>query len=398
MSYPQAPQGYPQQGPPQGYPPQGPPQGYPQQGPPPGYPAAPGYPPAPAYPQGPPQGYPQAPPPPAQPQAPLPQVGMADYASQPSVGGNSLQFPARGHRHVVTVARDLNDGDFPVQTTMPDAQGRTTVKTFTDGRPMVRMAVPVLIRPDAAHPDGHATLNVQGQMSEALKQAMSAVGAGHKNGIPEAGAVIDVLFYDERPAKRAGQNPQKLYQVTYQRPPGVAQAGVAGQAQAPQNGNGQQAPGPIAQIPAQVAQQYAGVQAAYEQGQLPGQPQAPYQAPAPQAPYQAPAAPPVPAYGQVAPGQPVSQPAPQGYPQQLIGQLQPPAPVQFQPPAQPVPPAGYGQGMAGPGEQVAYATQMATQAAQAAASQQGQPMAPPPDMDPATAAQLAQLLGQAPPQ
>jgi hypothetical protein len=309
---------------------------------------------------------------------------MADFAHQPGVGGTNLQFPVKGHRHVVTVSRPLGDGDFPPQTTMPDGQGRTTVKSFPDGRPMVRMVVPVLVRPDATHPDGHATLSVQGQMAEALKQAMALVGAGHLNGIPEDHSVIDVEFYDERPPKRAGHNAQKLYRVSYQRPPGAAQADGQQALAAPNgNGNGQQAPAP-AQPPYQVPPAPA-------QYQPPQAPQAPYQPPAPQAPYQPPAAPPVPAYGQVAPGQPVSQPA-QGYPQQLIGQLQPPAPVQFQPP---VPP----QGMMSPGQQVDYAAQQGLQAAQAAApqppvQQQGQPMAPPPNANPATQAALAQLLGQ----
>jgi len=258
---------------------------------------------------------------------------MGDYVDQPGVGGSSLQFPVMGTRYTVTVARPLGDGDFPVQTEMDNI----TPKRFSDGRVMVRMSVPVLVQPDAAQPDGHATLSVQGQLAEALKQAMSAVGAGEFKGVPEAGAVITVAWTSERPAKRAGYNNQKIYEVIYQRPPGAAQA----------------APGPIAQIPAQVAQQYAGYQAAAQQdpnGQYALQPAPQYQAPAP---------PPVPQYPVSAvqltgPGQPVSQPAP---------------------------------GMAPPGQQVAYAAQQGLQAAQA------------PVMDPATQEKLQQLLGsQAPPQ
>jgi hypothetical protein len=252
------------------------------------------------------------------------------------MGGQSLQFPTLGTQHTGIVARELGDGDFPPQT----ERDGVTPKRFRDKRIMVRMVVPLLVRPDQRHTDGRATLSVQGQMAEALKQAMSAAGAGHLNGIPEAGAEITVGWTGEIPPKTPGFSPTKVYTVTYKRP--------ANAAPAPQ-GNGQaavqdtppwtppqgQAPGPIAQIPAQVAQQYAGVQAAGQQPQWqPAPPPAPTQFDG--APLQAP---------------------PQG----------PPAP---QMPAQ-------APGMAGPAQQVAAATQAAQAAGQAYQQPQQAPPAPP---------------------
>ncbi len=352
MTYPQYPQNPAAQ--PQ-YPPAAPQQAYPPQQ---------GYPPQQQYPQGYPQ---QAPPPQAPPQAPLPQTGLSDFTSQPGVGGSSLQFPALGHRYRVTVARPLGDGDFPVQTTMPDQFGRSTVKTFNDGRPMVRMAVPVLVPPDAAHPDGQATLNVQGQMAEALKQAMAVAGAGHLKGVPEDHSVIDVGFTSERPPKRQGQNAQKIYTVVYQRPPGAAQADAAVQQaqQAPPAPNGQQAP-------VQYQQPYnaqAGMQqyAPEMQHPQPAPPVGQQPVPQPQGQIQPTAVPPPPYanQGTVIPGSPVAQGVPQG--------------------------------MAGPAEQVAYATQAAPQVPPPPLGPVA-PMAPPPGMSPENAALLAQLTGQQPPQ
>ncbi len=252
---------------------------------------------------------------------------MGDYVDQPGAGGGALQFPVMGTRYTVTVARPLGDGDFPVQTDMSTGQPRR----FSDGRVMVRMSVPVLVQPDAAHPDGHATLSVQGQLAEALKQAMAAVGAGEFKGVPEAGAVITVAWTSERPAKRAGYNNQKIYEVTYQRPPGAQYV--------PPAINPQQ------DLQPQPNGQYTGVQAAAQApGQYALQPaSAGYQqGPVQAAQYQAPAPPPVPQYGQVAPGQPVSQAAP---------------------------------GMAAPGQQGMQTAQQA------------------PVMDPETQAKLNQLLG-----
>ena len=327
---------------PQQYPsyPPAPPQ---QPGPYPQQPQAP-YPPQPAYgqPQGYPQqgGYPQQAPPPAQPPAPLPRTTLADWTDQPSAGGGNLQFPALGHRHVLTVARPLGDADFPPQTNLNDG----TVRRFSDGRIMVRMVVPAIVAPDAAHPDGHATLSVQGQMAEALKQAMGQAGAGHLNGVPEAGAVISVAYTSDRPAKRQGYNPQKIYEVTYQRPPGAAQAdaNIAGAAAAVTVG---QPPAPIAQPPAPVGQAPQPVQ---PQGQ-PYQPQWPQQG---------------------APLSAAPQPAPAGTNPYNNPQL---------PPNQP--------DVAG---QIASAAQAGVQAAQAVPGQ--------PQLTPENAALIAQLTGQQPPQ
>ena len=328
MTYPAQPQ--------PGYPPAPPQQGYPQQAPPqPGYPPQQGYGQPQAYPQ---QGYPQQPPPQAPPAPSLPKTGIGDFLDQPAMSGGALSFPNPGDRHTVTVARDLADADFPIQT---DANNQP--KYFNDGRPMVVMVVPVLVRPDAAHPDGHASWWVKGQPAEALKQAMSAVGAGERNGIPESGAQIDILFTGTKPPKRGGFNPTKIYEITYKRPAGAVQAPqaqVTTQAPAPQPGLG-------------AAQPLANYQpAGFPQGQ-----------------------------------QPAPQYAPQQYeqaPQQVPAPAQPP----FQPPWQQAPATT---GMAGPAEQVAAAAQAGVQAAQQAPAPQ---MATPPGMSPENAAKLALLLGQ----
>lgn len=331
--YPQQPQApYPPAPPQPAYPPQQyPPQQYQQ--------PAPGYPPQQAYTQ------PQAPPPP-----PAPHTTMADYLDKPSMSGASLQFDVPGTRHTGIVARDLDPkGDFPPQT----ERDGVTPKRFRDGRPMVRMVVPLNIRPDQRHPDGKASLNVQGQMAEALKQAMSDVGAGHLSGIPESGSEITVTFTYQMPPKQQGFSGQKIYEVIYKRPPGAAPA--------PQD-NGQQA-----------------------------QEQPPWTPPAPQ-------------YA------PPQQPAPPVQYQQPQPQFQAPAQPQHQQPGPPPPQAPTG--MAGPAQQVAAATQAAVQAGQQyqVPALQGQPgvlndsggftahpaaMAPPPGAHPYTAALMKQATGQA---
>jgi hypothetical protein len=327
----------------QQYPPQ---PGYPQQ------PAAqPSYPPAqPAYPpqqyQG--QPYPQQPAypqqAPAQPPAPpLPRTTAVDYLEQPSMGGLSLQFPTMGTWHTGIVSRELGDADFPPQT----ERDGVTPKRFRDGRVMVRMVVPLKVREDQRHTDGRATLSVQGQMSEALKQAMSQAGAGHLNGIPEAGAEISVGWTGQIPPKTPGFSPTKVYEVVYKRP--------AGAAPGPQ-GNGQAA----------------------VQEQPPWTPPAQAQQPTPPAPtaYQtvATAAGTWPPQGQQqAPPQPQWQPAPPPAPTQFDG-----APLQ-QPQGPPAPqmPAAPPPGMAGPAQQVAAATQAAQAAGQAYQQPQQAPPAPP---------------------
>jgi hypothetical protein len=372
--YPQAP-AYPPAPPAQGYPPQGPgyPQtpGYPPQGPPPGYPQAPGYPPQGQY----------APPPPA---APHEQATVADFWNQPAGGAKPLQFPDRayGTTYTAVISRPITDADTEVQLDKSNQPRR-----FRDGTLMKLLKIPLLMNASAEYPDGTAAFYVKGHDTAELKRALGEA-AMDPNKPPPMGTIITVTYTHDRPVP-GGFNPAKVKRIVLQRPQGMPEHTASAPAQANGNGNGQQAPGPIAQIPGQVAPQ-----------NLP---------PAP-APYQPPPAPPVPAYGPVASGQPVSQPAPgpvgliaqlqpqgqpapaapQGYPQQA-----PPPPVQFRPPAP--------QGMAGPGEQVAYATQQALTAAQAAAPQPPAPpavpqFAPPVNMDPAVQAQLNQLLGQAPPQ
>ena len=351
--------------------------GYPQ-------PQAP-YPPAqpqPAYPpqqyQGPAQPY-QAPypqqqayaqPPQVPPAPPMPRTTMADYMDQGTPAGLSLQFNAIGDRHTGTVARELDDGDFPPQT---EIDGKTP-KKFPDGRPMTRMVVPLRVRPDQRHTDGKASLSVQGQMAGALKQAMADVGAGHLHGIPENGAEITVAWVNSIPPRTPGYNPTKVYEVVYKRPAGAAPAPQAnGQAAAPE-----QPPWTpqMADQAGQAAVAQAGTPLAQAMFPQQGQPQWPV----PGAPLSAPPQP-------APPGEnPYNNPQLPGY-QVPQAQFQPPAPQQG-PPQPQVP------GMAGPAQQVAAATQAAQAAGQQQQQQQQVPPAPAqPQMHPYTQALMNQATG-----
>ena len=379
MTYPQQP-GYPPAQP--GYPPAEP--QYQQ----PGYPAqAPGYPPQqPQYqgypPQQPQYGPPQGPPAPA-----LPKTGLADFMDQPAMSGGALSFPAPGTRHTVVVSRDLTDADFPVQT---DPQGQP--KRFRDGRLMVVMVVPCRIRPDAEHPDGHASWWVKGQAAEALKRAMSLAGAGDRNGIPERDALIGVLHTMVKPSKRGGQNPTKIYEVTYQRPAGAGNGQAAAQQTPAQQAYGGPGPGAMVQgpgggtVPAgpggqpQPTAQYAPngqqAQAPYipqaVQAMVPQGPQAPANFANPQGSYAVPQQPQWPA-----PGAPLSAPP----------QPAPPGENPYNNPA--LPPNQAAPSIVG--AQVAAATQAGLNAAAAAAP-------PPPELTPDNAALIASLTGGQPPQ
>ena len=322
------------------------------------------------------QGYPQvpqaqfqAPPAPQQaPPPPLPRTTAADFLEQPSMSGLSLQFPALGTSHTGIVARPLGDGDFPPQT---ESDG-VTPKRFRDKRIMVRMVVPLKVRPDQRHTDGRATLNVQGQMAEALKQAMSDVGAGHLNGIPEPGAEITVTWTGQIPPRNPMFNPTKVYEVTYKRPAGAA-PGPQG------NGQAQEQPPWTPQMAEQAGQ--AAVAGMAQAGSPLAQAMAPQQG------------------GQVAdPYYPGGPGTPAGYAQMTQGQPPAPQQPQYAPPQGPPAPQMPAQapGMAGPAQQVAAATQAAQTAGQAyqqPAPQQAPP-GPPPGMHPYTAALMKQATGQ----
>lgn len=431
----------PQQGPPPGYQ-QGPPPGY-QQGPPPGYaPQQNGYAQGPpqgygqqGYGQAPPQGYGQAPPqgygqqgwqqgpPPqqngygqqqgygGQPQGPDPsQFGpgsLKGFLNQPAMTGLSLNkaFPTVGSRVQVRIARRLGDSDTQYRTDMNTG----AVRQFRDKRPMQMLVVPVLV----SHPafsDGKATWYLAGQPYEELKTVMAA--AGNMSGIPEAGSVCDITRLDDKPVQN--RSPQHIFRIHYDRsqvPPSErAEVVFGGQGQGQQDQAAQttppQAPSFAQAPPGQALQQAAQpdmAALAAQQGQAFAQAGYPGQVPGQQPQYQQ------------------APPAPQGPPPpQQYGQEAPPQQQQYQA----APPQGQGQyGMMSPGQQVAYATGQATQAAQAAPPQgqyqqappqqqfappqqvaPGQPythqvQAPPAipaDMEPGQAAIMSNILGQPP--
>lgn len=256
---------------------------------------APGYPPA----QQPPAYYPQQPqpqyappaPPPAQAPAPAVHASIDQFYEQPTASGKSITFDRKpvGFTYTGIVARTLTNADIQAQT---DIRDRSRVLTHPDGRPKLVMIVPLQMQPSAEFPDGRAAWYVKGADRAELERAMEA--AGCKPGTPpEMGAVIAITYTGERPIP--GLNPQKMKQVTYQRPSGAAPAAVVPEpAGAQLNGNGAD---PYTQQPqyAPAPSQFQGPQYAppappqFQQPQYPAPPEypaPPQYAPAPeQAPY-----------------------------------------------------------------------------------------------------------------
>jgi hypothetical protein len=359
MTYPGPDQGqqgyYPDQGQP-GYPPAPPQQGYypnqpqPQPQPQQGYypnqaPPQQGYYPNQAPPQ---QGYypNQAPPQQAPPAQELPRVGLTDFLNQPALGfGPGLStknfFRSPGQAMTVQVARDVTHADV-----RPDLDAQRQVRTFPDGRIRTVLVIPVIVPElNGMFPGGQATVWAKGQLWAEMTRAMSAAAVPPREDmggalVPESGARMTITLMGKK-ATGGGFNEANVWQVTYFRP----QDGNA-----PQVGTGQAA----------QPQQYP----AY--GGQPAQPgsYAPPQQPAPFG-------------GQAQPQGYPQQAPPQGYPQQNA-QLPGQAPAY--------------QGMAGPGAQVAAATQAGVQAAQQA---QAQPQVPAgPEMSARNADLLAQLTSR----
>lgn len=301
MTYPQQPQPYypPQQQPQAYYPPQQPQQYYPPQ--------------PPAYHLPPEQQY-------AAPAAPVPHGSIDDFYSQPVGSGKSLTFDKKpvGFTYTGVVSRTITSADIQAQT---DMRNRSIVLKHPDGRIKYVMIVPLQMQPSAEFPDGRAAWYVKGNDRTELEAAMER--AGCKPGTPpEMGALITITYTGERPIP--GLNPQKMKQVTYQRPAGNGQeraalaqeaaAEAAYQAAPPQPGNGAD-PYAARQLPLQQPQQYAAQaqQAPPQYAPAPQQFQPPqymaqpqFQAPqyAPPAPAPEPAAPYQPAPQQAAPAQP----------------------------------------------------------------------------------------------
>ncbi len=210
------------------------------------------------------------------------------------------------------------------------------VARFRDGAVKRLMVVPLIIQPSAEYPDGTCAWYVKGSNRDELTRAMKEAGVplrpDGKMPPPEAGALISITYTGDRPVRN--MNPQRLLQVTYQRPDGAVTAPANGTAQQPQQQfqppqQQFQQPQPQFQPPQQqFAQQPQQVQ------QLPpgqfaeptgpaqfGQPQ--FQQPPPQQQQQMPPPP---------PQQFIQQPPPQPPPQQFV--QQPPPQAQFQPPQQ----------------------------------------------------------------
>lgn len=249
----------------------------------------PGYPPAqqpqyqPGYPPQPPAYYPPQPqpqpayappaPPPAQAPAPAVHASIDQFYEQPTASGKSLTFDRKpvGFTYTGVVARTLTNADIQAQT---DIRDRNRVLTHPDGRPKLVMIVPLQMQPSAEFPDGRAAWYVKGADRAELERAMEA--AGCKPGTPpEMGAVISITYTGERPIP--GLNPQKMKQVTYQRPNGAAPAAVVTEPAAVQQPNGAD---PYAQQPQFAPPQYM-AQPQFQQPQ--------YAQPAPQQPQYAPA-------------------------------------------------------------------------------------------------------------
>lgn len=350
------------------YPPAPPQQGYPPQYPSQAYPPGPAQYPPPQYPS---QAYPPAPPPPQ----PLPRATVADFYDQPAGGAKPLQFPDRayGTSYTAVIARPVTDADIQVQT---DKQNQP--RRFRDGTLMKVMILPLLMNPSAEYPDGTASFYVKGNDTAELKRALGEAGldAGKP---PPQGTVITVTYTHDRPVP-GGFNPAKIKRITCQRPQGMPPV-----QQAPDPAQQAQAQAAIPNSIRQMAPQGPGAPANFANPgghyqvppgpTVPGATMTPTGAPAAASPY--PMAPPA--------ANPV--PAPDG---------QPPFAPPYQPPAQPHPVQG--QGMQGPGAQVAAATQAALAAGAQhqppVQPQQPAPMAPPPGMSPENAALLAQLTGQ----
>lgn len=158
--------------------------------------------------------------------------------------------------------------------------GTNELMTWNDGSPRLQMEV-TLQTAERADPtdNGQRRLFIKGDLPRAVRVAYEKVGA---KDIAEGGWLY-VAWVDEKPAKQAGYNPQKVFEAIYA-PPGSPDP-MAGQpaytpAVAPPMGQ----PGPIAQIPQQVmaqAQQYAQQDPAMAAaaGWTPPQPQAPTHAP-----------------------------------------------------------------------------------------------------------------------
>lgn len=351
-------QGYgPQQG--QGY--QQPPQqgqGYQQGGQ--GYgPAQPGYGPNPGYGQQ--QGYQQ---PPQQgygvpqgqgygpgygaPQGPpeQPKGTLGAFFSQPAASGASLGkfFTSPGQSIEGVVARQLTHADVRPQTNMQTGQ----VQFYKDGSVKWHMIVPLLVQQSQLFPEGKAAWYVKGQAKDELGRAMAEAGVPpdeEGNLVPEAGAWIRITFTGYRQVPN--MNAAKQYEIIYRRP------NAAASGQHPNGSALQQAAAPeMAQMARQQGQQFAQTGAPVGSGAPQGYQDrgAPGNWDNPQYEYQ------VPPQGQ-GQGQQNWQPQATGFAGQPLGQDPQQHPVQ-------------GQGMASPGQQVAQATQAATQAGQ---RYQGQP-------------------------
>jgi len=283
------------------------------------------------------------------PAAPLaPQPGATQQADTSGFWGGaaSISFDDRkGYVKGTPRGGQIISKNISNQTKM----GTGEVLTWNDGSPRKQMVL-LLQTAERADPqdNGQRQLFIKGDLPRAVREAFQAVSASDV----EIGGWIYAAWVDEKPAKQAGYNPQKIFKAIYA-PPGTPDP-MAGQpsytppqpAMTPQNQNPavpaqggfqangpmgvmtppqQPAPGPIANAPAaamanfqQQAQADPAVQAAVY-----GQPQQPAMAAADQqaqfAAWQAQQA----AQGQQPGGQPNQAPPPQQ-----------PTPASPQPPGQ----------------------------------------------------------------
>ncbi|MER7206363.1 hypothetical protein [Streptosporangium sp. NPDC000239] len=122
-------------------------------------------------------------------------------------------------------------------------------KFWSDGKPMMQMVVTVqtsLRDPQIVDDDGQRKFYIKAKLLDAVRTAVRQAGA---RGL-EVGGVLSITYVADGEVKKRGHNAPKIYTAAYAAPSAVqANEFLQGAPQAPAT-----APGPIAQMPQQVAQ------------------------------------------------------------------------------------------------------------------------------------------------
>jgi len=383
MNYPQ--QGYDQPGyPQQGYP-QGPPpvqQNYYQGQPGQGYgqpPAQPGY-----------QGYQGYGPQQGLPPAPAQAYSLADFMEQPGGGsGQSINTFLHGPVENPRAPGQSITGTISRPVTRADISQATKYKSreldwFDDGRPKLKMTIPMTVPEGGQFPDGRACWIVRGGTADksALDAALELAGVPLTDGlgrVPEMGGQLTVRWTHDRPIPGT-RNAQHVHEVYYRRPAHLD----GGQQPAPAQPAAQE-PYPQQPAPVQPPQYQQPAQPQYQpQYQQPAQPQQPPQPAQAQPPQQ---------YQQPVPPQPAQAQPPQY--QQPVPPQSPPVPAAM--PGQPAQPPQYQQPVPPPAPPAPAYPQQAPAPQYPAQPQAAPPAAlidASPGMDAGTAQHMANLTMQ----